>query len=238
MDAFTDILAYAGVLAVALGIHEAGHFVAAKRLGLIARIFSLGFGKVLFSYEDRAGTAWQVRALPLGGFIKLDEERLAALPPSRRLAIYLAGPAANIAAGIVLVAAAGMTLGTPMLKSLEISVQVIPQIVSTMLGALAGVFSGDIANLSGPVGTAVASGDAVRTHGAVMFVALFSWSIGILNLLPIPLLDGGQIAFCCVEMAVGKLSRAALAYAAWAGKSFIGCMIFIGVASDLMRMVS
>src|ERR1700744_592432 len=99
MNALTDVVSYIGFLVVIIGLHEAGHFLAAKRFGLTADIFSLGFGKVLLARTDRAGTEWQIRALPLGGFIKLDEARLAALAPARRMAIYAAGPAVNIVLG-------------------------------------------------------------------------------------------------------------------------------------------
>jgi membrane-associated protease RseP (regulator of RpoE activity) len=175
--------------------------------------------------------------LPLGGFIKLDEDRLAALPPLQRISIYGAGPAVNIAVGVILIAIAGIELGTPALKSLEISLQVMPRIVSTMLGSIGGIFFGDISNLSGPVGSAIASGDAVRAHGVVMFVALFSWSVGILNLLPVPLLDGGQILLCGIEIVAGRPGKDVMKYAAWAGRSFVGCLILVGLASDLIRIV-
>ena len=237
MNVITDLFSYIGFLVVVIGLHEVGHFLAAKRFGLVADVFSLGFGKVLFALRDKAGTSWQIRMLPFGGFIKLNARHLAALPPLQRIAIYAAGPAVNIAMGLVLVAAAGIELGTPALKSLQISFQFAPTIVVTLIGAVTHIFSGDLSSLSGPVGSAVASGDAVRLHGAVMFAALFSWSVGVLNLLPVPLLDGGQIVMAGFEMLVGKPSDNTMRYAAWAGKSFIGVLIFAGCAADLIRIV-
>lgn len=238
MNVLTDVFAYIGFLIVVIGMHEFGHFIAAKHFGLVAGTFSLGFGRVLFSRQDKAGTCWQVRALPFGGFIKLDQDRLSSLPPFQRILIYGAGPAVNIVAGVLLIAFAGIELGTPILKSLQISLQAVPLIVSTLLSAIAGVFSGNISNLGGPIGSAIASGDAVRAHGFVMSVALFSWSVGVLNLLPVPLLDGGQIVLSTIEMAVGRLGKNAVKYAAWTGKCFIGCLILIGFASDLIRIVA
>ena len=110
MNAVTDLFSYIGFLVVVIGLHEAGHFFAAKRFGLVADVFSLGFGKVLFSRRDKAGTSWQIRALPLGGFIKLNAGHLAALPPLQRIAIYAAGPAVNMVLGLVLVAVVGIEL--------------------------------------------------------------------------------------------------------------------------------
>ena len=111
MNALTDLTAYIGFLIVIIGLHEFGHFIVAKRFGLVASIFSLGFGRVLLSRTDKSGTSWQIRAVPLGGFIKLDEPVLAALPPLKRIAIYAAGPAFNIALGLVLITIAGVELG-------------------------------------------------------------------------------------------------------------------------------
>jgi regulator of sigma E protease len=237
MNAITDVVSYIGFLIVIIGLHEAGHFLAAKRFGLVADIFSVGFGKVLFARKDRSGTSWQIRAVPLGGFIKLDEARLAALPPSARMAIYAAGPAVNIALGLALVTIAGIQAGVPALKAFEISCQFVPQIVTTFLGALTHIFSGDLSTLAGPVGAAMASGDAVRLHGAVLFTALFSWSVGILNLLPVPLLDGGQIVLAAFEMIAGKPGRSTMKYAAWAGRSFIAFLVVAGFAADFIRLV-
>jgi len=237
MNAITDLFSYIGFLVVVIGLHEAGHFFAAKYFGLVADVFSLGFGKVLFSRKDKAGTSWQIRVLPFGGFIKLNERHLAALPPLQRIAIYAAGPAVNMVLGLVLVVVAGIELGTPALKSLQISVQYVPTIIVTMVAAVTHIFSGDLSNVAGPVGSAVAAGEAVRLHGVVMFAALFSWSVGVLNLLPVPLLDGGQIVMAGFEMLAGKPSDTTMRYAAWAGKSFIGTLIFAGCAADLIRIV-
>jgi regulator of sigma E protease len=237
MNAVTDLFSYIGFLFVVIGLHEAGHFCAAKRFGLVADIFSLGFGKVLFARQDKAGTSWQIRVLPFGGFIKLNEARLAALGPAQRIAIYAAGPAVNMVMGLVLVALAGIEMGTPVLKALQISIQFVPTIVVTLVAAVGHIFSGDLSPIAGPVGTAMAAGDAVRLHGVVLFAALFSWSVGVINLLPVPLLDGGQIVLAGFEMLVGKPSETAMRYAAWAGKSFVGALIVAGCAADMIRIV-
>lgn len=237
MNAITDLFSYIGFLIVVIGLHEAGHFFAAKRFGLVADVFSLGFGKVLFARQDKAGTSWQIRVLPFGGFIKLNARQLAALPPMQRIAIYAAGPAVNMLLGVILVTIYGIELGTPALKSLQISVQYVPTVVVTLISALAHIFSGDLSSVAGPVGSAMAAGDAVRLHGIVLFAALFSWSIGVLNFLPVPLLDGGQIVMAALEMFAGKLSDNTVRYASWAGKSFIASLIFAGCAADLIRIV-
>jgi regulator of sigma E protease len=57
-------------LSVIVAVHEFGHYIVGRWTGIHAEVFSLGFGPVLFSREDRRGTRWQVAALPLGGYVK------------------------------------------------------------------------------------------------------------------------------------------------------------------------
>ncbi len=66
--------------------------------------------------------------------------------------------------------------------------------------------SGSIRQLSGPVDIAKFSGEAVRTGAAALlgFMGLLSLQLGLLNLLPIPLLDGGQIFVTLLESAARR----------------------------------
>jgi regulator of sigma E protease len=51
-------------------VHEYGHYIVGRWSGIHAEVFSLGFGPVLFSRQDRRGTRWQVALVPLGGYVK------------------------------------------------------------------------------------------------------------------------------------------------------------------------
>ena len=101
-------------LIVTLGLlitfHEFGHFVVARRCGVRVLKFSIGFGPALWSRVDRHGTEFVVAAIPLGGYVKMLDERemddalpaesLAGAhnrqPVGRRMAISAAGPAFNL----------------------------------------------------------------------------------------------------------------------------------------------
>ena len=58
------------VLSVLVMVHEFGHFIAAKRIGVRVEKFSLGFGPKLFSIK-RGDTEYLISAIPLGGYIKM-----------------------------------------------------------------------------------------------------------------------------------------------------------------------
>ena len=116
---------------VAIGLlvtfHEWGHYYVARRLGVRVLVFSVGFGKPLWSRVAADGTRWQLAAIPLGGYVKMLDEREGPVPPEqqgeafnrqpvgRRIAIVAAGPLANFLLAIVLYAAAYM-IGQPALR--------------------------------------------------------------------------------------------------------------------------
>lgn len=99
------IFAFLVGLAVLIFVHELGHFLAARKCGVIVEKFSIGFGKKLFGFTSQ-GTEFIVAAIPLGGYVKMKGEELgeetseegsfSAAPPQHRLLIAFAGPAFNI----------------------------------------------------------------------------------------------------------------------------------------------
>ncbi|MDH0747533.1 sigma E protease regulator RseP [Pseudomonas sp. GD03842] len=96
---------------IALGVlvtfHEFGHFWVARRCGVKVLRFSVGFGMPLLRWHDRKGTEYVVAAIPLGGYVKMLDEREGEVPAHlldqafnrktvyQRIAIVIAGPVAN-----------------------------------------------------------------------------------------------------------------------------------------------
>ncbi|MFT3905500.1 MAG: RIP metalloprotease RseP [Steroidobacteraceae bacterium] len=105
---WTQIVGFIVAICVLVSVHEYGHFWVARRLGFKVLRFSVGFGKALWKRTARDGTEYQIAAIPLGGYVKLLDEREGPVPPEQlsraftrrphwqRIAVLLAGPAFNI----------------------------------------------------------------------------------------------------------------------------------------------
>lgn len=100
-------------LGVLVAVHEFGHFWVARRCGVKVLRFSIGFGKSLYTWHDRHGTEFCVAAIPLGGYVKMLDEREGEVaageqalafnrkPVLQRIAVVAAGPIANFLLAIV-----------------------------------------------------------------------------------------------------------------------------------------
>ena len=121
------------VLGVVVLVHELGHFLAARALGIEVETFSIGFGPEIAGFHDRSGTRWRLAWIPLGGYVKFKgDESIASLPSAeeldtltpeqrkgnfhtsalwRRVLIVLAGPFANFLLGVVIFAGLTLAMG-------------------------------------------------------------------------------------------------------------------------------
>jgi regulator of sigma E protease len=114
----TEVFGSIWWLIVTIGVlvtfHEFGHFWVARRCGVKVIAFSVGFGKALWSRRDKHGTVFQIAMIPLGGYVKMLDERDQDVAPAersrafnqqsvgKRIAIVAAGPIANLILCLVL----------------------------------------------------------------------------------------------------------------------------------------
>jgi regulator of sigma E protease len=111
------ITVFAFVIAIALLVvfHEFGHFWVARLCGVKVLRFSLGFGKVIYTKRfANSDTEWVISSVPLGGYVKMVDEREEEVAPEdlpyafnrkpvlQRMAIVVAGPLANFLLAVVL----------------------------------------------------------------------------------------------------------------------------------------
>ena len=113
MSAIYMLLGTLVALGVLVTIHEFGHFWVARRCGVKVLRFSVGFGTPLWRWRDRQDTEFVIAAIPLGGYVKMLDEREESVPEAlrdqafnrkpvgQRIAIVAAGPLANFLLALV-----------------------------------------------------------------------------------------------------------------------------------------
>lgn len=107
IGALLAVLSYVLVISLLVTVHEFGHFWVARRLGFKVLRFSIGFGRTLWSRVGRDGVEYVLSALPLGGYVRLADERdgpvedkdlpraFTRRPVPHRIAVLVAGAGAN-----------------------------------------------------------------------------------------------------------------------------------------------
>ena len=79
-----NLAAFIIALGVLITVHEFGHFWVARRCGIRVERFSIGFGKALWRRMDKQGTEFVIALIPLGGYVKMLDERVEAVAPEMR----------------------------------------------------------------------------------------------------------------------------------------------------------
>ncbi len=113
LDFVWNLLSFVLVLGVIVTVHEYGHFWVARKVGVKVLRFSIGFGKPLVRWHDKLGTEYVIAAIPLGGYVKMLDERVETVPQEQRhlafnnksvyarIAVVAAGPIANFLFAII-----------------------------------------------------------------------------------------------------------------------------------------
>jgi len=116
------VFAFAIVLGLAVFMHEMGHFLAAKALGVRVLEFAFGFPPKLVTLFERNGTQYNICALPIGGYVKLagmepgeeaGPDGFNSKPPWMRMIVYFAGPFMNFVLAAIIFIGMGATVGVP-----------------------------------------------------------------------------------------------------------------------------
>lgn len=349
-----SVLGFVFAITLLAGVHELGHFSVARLLGVKVLRFSIGFGKALWSKFDKLGTEYVFAAIPLGGYVKMQEGKDSAVsfdnkPVLVRMLIIAAGPVFNLIFAVLaywvvfmlgiatlvpisgtpvessIAASAGLKSGQEIIaindKNVssweEIAVNLIsissekkliniqtkdlatqqiivhkldlnnlsankstdnvlkdlglrplkpitPEMIRVQsytmwpafehavfktgsyikltlqfLGKMAmGQMSLD--HIAGPISIGRFAGHTAESGLAyfISFLALISISLGVLNMLPIPILDGGHFMFCLIELVRGKpLSAAAINFGQRIGFTFLGTLMVLAVYNDFVRIL-
>lgn len=246
-----SFLAFIVVFSVIVLVHEFGHFIAARRSGVKVYEFSIGFpfSPRLFTFYRHKETEFTLRLLPLGGFVSFskngDDEASGLFAASyfRRGMIMSAGSLSNIAfAFIVFIPVFMIGKQLPFIGAVSLSAKTVWEILSGTLIFLMNILSGHgtMEGMSGPVGIAAMAGQAAGKGllNLSYFTAMLSMSLGIMNLLPLPALDGGQLFLLLVE----SIRKKPLAIEIYQTVNLIGFALFIIMSAlvtykDIMKMI-
>ncbi len=114
MQLLTYVFALVGAFLILVTVHEYGHFIVARKLGVQVQRFSIGLGPIVWRYMSKGGTEFAISAIPIGGYIAMLDTRTQEVPPHlehqafdrvapwRQIAIASAGPLANLLLAFVL----------------------------------------------------------------------------------------------------------------------------------------
>jgi len=222
-----------------VAIHEFGHFVAGRMMGIPIAVFSLGFGPKV------AGFMWgetevRLSLIPLGGYVLPaieDEEEYLSLGAKARMVFSIGGPAANFLVAIPLMALINTLSGNisayhlllaPVIQAAEMLLLFVisipmafahPQEVSSVVGmvSLGGQFM-----------------DAGLV-AALKFSVVISLNLAIFNMLPLPPLDGGKIMLDTLEYLDPRLGKVYLPAYVMGWTALIGFMLY-ATANDIARL--
>jgi regulator of sigma E protease len=208
------------IFALLILVHELGHLITAKSVGVSVEEFALGMGPRLASFE-RGGTIYSIRPFPIGGFCRMEgEDEESDNPgafnnrpiPARALVLF-AGSLMNVLLCILMLSilifvySEHHTILT-FFQSFGRGFMATGQIMKMMYEVIVQLFTGHASmdDLTGPVGIVKAVSDSAKLGFAyvVQLAAFISLNLGIVNLLPLPALDGGRIVFLIIRIFTGK----------------------------------
>lgn len=153
-----DVAAFLVVFTVVVFVHEFGHYWVARRCGVRIVVFSIGFGREIAGWTDRAGTRWRVSLVPLGGYVRFfgDADPSSRLSPhleqvtaeeravsfhhktvAQRSAIVAAGPFANFALSVALLTVLYVASGR------SVTPAIIHEVMPDSAAQEAGILPGD-----------------------------------------------------------------------------------------------
>jgi regulator of sigma E protease len=228
------------IVGLLIAIHEYGHLLAAKLCGIPVERFSIGFGPKLLEVR-RGETSYWLSWIPIGGYVlpAIEQDDFRALPAYQRITFALGGPVANVIAALMGLFVLGLTAADlSVFGAMSYAVVQLWTGLQHQVAGIAGLATG-AEQLSGIVGI-VAIGGAQFTSSVaslLTFAVLMNLSLAVMNLLPLPPLDGGRILFCLLEKIYRPVARAEapLTIAGWA--MVLGLMAYVTV-QDVGRLLA
>ncbi len=247
-----SLISFLAVFTVIVLVHEFGHFIAARKAGVKVYEFSIGFPfspKIITLFRHKE-TEFTLRLLPLGGFVSFSKEGegesidLFNASYFNRALIMSAGSAFNILfAFLIFILVFVFGKHYPLSEAILMSANTVWAVFAGTAGFFFDLFSGNgtAEGLVGPLGIASLAGKAAVKGfiSLLYFSGLLSISLGIINLLPMPALDGGHLFMLLIE----AMRRKPLSLKIHQTVSVVGILLFIILTvfvtyRDIVRLVA
>jgi regulator of sigma E protease len=220
-------------------LHELGHFLAAKIMGIPIARFSVGLGPKVWGFK-MGDTEYWLSLIPCGGYVMPaleDAEAFDRIPLQRRILFALAGPAANMLGAFLGLALMNIVkLGCSVDAVIYLPLEQIWQI-SIQIGAAIPMLFSQPEQLSGIVGIVAAGGAQVGLSFVrlLQFSVLLNVNLAVLNLLPMLPLDGGKIMMGLLRKIYQPLRRLEVPLTAGGWVLLAGLLLY-ATALDLARV--
>ena len=226
-------------ISLIITLHELGHFLAAKRLGIPIARFSIGFGRKLWGFK-MGGTEYWLSMIPCGGYVMpalKDEEAFEKIPLASRIIFFLGGPVANVVGALLCLSLMNIVnLGFSVNSVIYLPLEQIGNLMMQIWTAIPLLFS-QPEHLTSIVGIVAAGGahvglDFVRL---LQFSVLLNLNLAVFNLLPILPLDGGKIVMGVLRKIYQPLRRLEMPLTVGGWVLLLGLTLY-ATALDLARV--
>lgn len=255
-----EILIFVAVIVVLIVAHEFGHFIAAKWSGMRVDEFGIGYPPRALTLGKVGETEITLNWLPFGGFVRIfgenggdgDPRAFSAKPRVLQAIVLVAGITMNmlvawlILSMLYVVGAFGVT-HIPLFSALARGAVLTYQLTVSTAVALVHFFSSiftfsvDLSQVAGPLGIAGALGTASSVGASSVFflVALISINLALVNLIPVPALDGGRLLFVIIEGIFRRPLPARFAGAVnGVGFAFLVLLMVVVTVHDIFKLVA
>jgi regulator of sigma E protease len=226
------------VLGIIIVFHELGHFLVAKFFRIKVETFSVGFGPRLFGFRY-GETDYRLSMFPLGGYVKMTDGVISN-PKWQRFLVAAGGPAMNFVLAVALLTGlfmSGTNFSDAFAKALQRTIEDGALIVRALGELVTGQAS--IRSLDGPLSIMRATRDFYQAGFSplIALMSMISLNLGLMNLLPIPLLDGGLMFMLGIECLMGRdLSLRMKERVVQVGLVFLLTLMVFVLYNDVMKL--
>jgi membrane-associated protease RseP (regulator of RpoE activity) len=226
------ILAGLSGISLIILIHEAGHFLFAKFFNVPSPTFSIGFGPTLYAFP-MGETIFKISLLPFGGYVEMDPEILAQQNYIPKMLIFFGGIIFNFifAYVILLYYTIRNKLSSGSISSSETMKQTFSAIFTQQNGG---------SSTMGPIGIIRTIGQSIAINWQLYWFALaiISFNIGLMNMIPLPFFDGGKALLCTIEALLGYTIPVHIEWIISAASiAFFAILIIQVTVNDVKRLI-